>query len=301
MIKADIAIIGGSGLYNVEGLTVIDEVSIDTPWGKPSDTITIAEYNGVKTAFLPRHGRGHFILPTEVNSRANIAALKQLGVREIVAFSAVGSLKEEIAPRDFVLPNQIIDRTRGRTSTFFGDGVVAHVGFADPFCPRIQEIIKPEIEKLGLKLHTNETLVCMEGPAFSTRAESNLYRSWGAGIINMSALPEAKLAREAEICYAMVCMSTDYDCWKTDHADVTIEMVIGNLNANSGNAKSLIHSLITKLGHDKGCACQSAMKFAIMTDPKKRNPDTVKKTQIDFARLYVGWMILSYYITELRC
>jgi 5'-methylthioadenosine phosphorylase len=277
MVKADIAIIGGSGLYNVEGLTVIDEVNIDTPWGKPSDSITITEFNGIKAAFLPRHGRGHFILPTEVNSRANIAALKQLGVREIVAFSAVGSLKEEIAPRDFVLPNQIIDRTRGRTSTFFGNGVVAHVGFADPFCSRIQEIIKPEIEKLGVKLHTNETLVCMEGPAFSTRAESNLYRSWGAGIINMSALPEAKLAREAEICYAMVCMSTDYDCWKTDHEDVTIEMVIGNLNANSGNAKALIQALISRLGNEKGCACQSAMKFAIMTDPKKRNAEAVKK------------------------
>ncbi|HEY1406022.1 MAG TPA: S-methyl-5'-thioadenosine phosphorylase [Spirochaetota bacterium] len=270
MTKTDIGIIGGSGLYQIEGLTIVDEMTIKTPWGKPSDSITIAECDGVRVAFLPRHGKGHSILPTEVNSRANIAALKMIGVREIVAFSAVGSLKEEIKPRDFVLPSQIIDRTVHRASTFFGDGVVAHMGFADPFCSRLQDIIAPEIEKLGVKLHRNETLVCMEGPAFSTRAESNLYRSWGAGIINMSVVPEAKLAREAEICYAMICMSTDYDCWKTDHDDVSIGMVIENLKANSGHAKALIRSIIGRIIEDNGCACQSAMKYAIMTDQAKR-------------------------------
>ena len=271
MAQADIGIIGGSGLYEVEGLKVIEEVEVDTPWGKPSDVITIAESGGTRAAFLPRHGRGHFLLPTEVPARANIAALKMLGVREIVAFSAVGSLKEKIAPRDFVLPSQIIDRTRGRVSTFFGDGVVAHAGFADPFCARLADAIAPQIEKIGVKLHRDETLICMEGPAFSTRAESELYRSMGGGIINMSVLPEAKLAREAEMCYAMVCMSTDYDCWKTDHADVSVEMVIENIVANSGHAKALILAIIGILGKDSACACRSAMKYAIMTDPAKRS------------------------------
>jgi 5'-methylthioadenosine phosphorylase len=277
MKTADVAIIGGSGLYQIEGLTVVDEILPDTPWGKPSDTITIVESDSIRVAFLPRHGRGHYVLPTEVNGRANIAALKMIGVREIVAFSAVGSLKEEIAPRDFVLPSQIIDRTKGRESTFLGGGVVGHVGFADPFCTRLQSAITPQIKNLGLKLHTDETLVCMEGPAFSTRAESNLYRSWGAGIINMSVLPEAKLAREAEMCYSMICMSTDYDCWKTDHDDVTVEMVLANFNANAENAKKLIKSLIAILGKSGDCKCRSAMQFAIMTDPKKWNPETVNK------------------------
>ena len=276
-MKAEIGIIGGSGLYEIEGASVVEEVFPDTPWGKPSDSITIAEIDGVRAAFLPRHGRGHRILPTEINARANIAALKSIGVRQIVSFSAVGSLKEEIAPRDFVLPSQIIDRTRGRISTFFGEGIVAHVGFADPFCAGLQKKIKPLIGSLGVKVHTDETLVCMEGPAFSTRAESNMYRSWGAGIINMSVLPEAKLAREAEICYCMVCMSTDYDCWKTDHEDVTVEMVIGNLTANSGNAKNLIRLIVPALAEKPACVCESAMKYAIMTNPAKRNPDTVKK------------------------
>lgn len=278
MEKAKIGIIGGSGLYEVEGMKVVEELRIETPWGLPSDTITIAETEGLRAAFLPRHGRGHFILPTEINSRANIAALKMLGVREIVAFSAVGSLKEEIAPRDFILPSQIIDRTKDRAgSSFFGDGVVAHVSFADPFCARLSSLLEPLVASLGVTLHTEETLVCIEGPAFSTRAESNLYRSWGAGIINMSVLPEAKLAREAEICYAMVCMSTDYDCWKTDHADVSVDMVVENLAANSGNAKALIRKLVPALGGGEACPCRSAMKYAVMTDPKKRRPETVAK------------------------
>lgn len=278
MDKATVGIIGGSGLYEIEGVEILEEINMETPWGSPSDTITIAQIGGVRAAFLPRHGRGHFILPTEVNSRANIAALKMLGVREILAFSAVGSLKEEIRPRDFVIPSQIIDRTKDRpASSFFGEGVVAHMSFADPFCGRLSKIIEPFIAARGLRLHTDEMLVCIEGPAFSTRAESRLYRSWGAGIINMSVLPEAKLAREAEICYAMVCMATDYDCWKTDHADVTVDMVVANLNANSAHAKALIREIVPALGRGEGCSCRSAMRYAVMTAPAKRNPETWAK------------------------
>jgi len=278
MEKAKVGIIGGSGLYEIEGAKVVEEIKIDTPWRSPSDDITIADIGGVKTAFLPRHGKGHFLLPTEVNSRANIAALKMLGVREIIAFSAVGSLKEDIHPRDFVLPSQIIDRTKDRPgSSFFGEGIVAHLSFADPFCMRLCSIIEPFILGRGLRLHTNETLICMEGPAFSTRAESQLYRSWGAGIINMSVLPEAKLAREAEICYAMVCMATDYDCWKIDHADVTVDMVVKNLNANSAHAKALILEVVPALSKDVDCSCHTAMRGSIMTAPSKRNPETMAK------------------------
>jgi 5'-methylthioadenosine phosphorylase len=277
-MKPVVGIIGGSGLYEIEGANIIEEKKMDTPWGAPSDAITIAEIGGVCAAFLPRHGRGHFILPIEVNSRANISALKMLGVGEIVAFSAVGSLKEEIKPRDFIIPDQIIDRTKERVgSTFFGEGVVAHAGFADPFCNRLGDVLEPMIKDLGVTLHRHETIVCMEGPAFSTRAESNLYRSWGAGIINMSVLPEAKLAREAEMCYSMVCMSTDYDCWKTDHEDVSVEMVIGNLTANSGHAKALIKKMIPALGEARSCPCQSSMKYAIMTAPEKRSGVTTDK------------------------
>ncbi len=277
MKKAKIAFIGGSGLYDIEGAKLIEQVDIETPWGKPADKIDIVDFNGVTAAFLPRHGRGHIYAPHQLNFRANIAALKMIGVEEIVAFSAVGSLKEEIAPLDFVLPDQIIDRTKGRASTYFEDGVVGHVGFADPFCSRLQEIILPVAKDLGLKMHTGETLVCMEGPAFSTRAESRLYRSWGAGVINMSTIPESKLAREAEMCYAVICMSTDYDCWHESEEDVTVEMVVNNMNTNSAHAKQLVKSLAAKLGGERSCACCGASKFAVITAPEKRNPVQVKK------------------------
>ncbi|HND55503.1 MAG TPA: MTAP family purine nucleoside phosphorylase, partial [Pirellulaceae bacterium] len=204
--RASVGVIGGSGLYSIDELKVLGEVKPRTPWGLPSDAIVVGELSGVNVAFLPRHGRGHRLLPTEVPSRANIAALKSIGVRSIVAFSAVGSLKAELKPQHFVVPNQIIDRTRHRPSTFFGDGVVGHVVFADPFSVPLSDLVHAHAVKLGLVVHKDISLVCMEGPAFSTRAESHLYRSWGAGLINMSALPEAKLAREAEISYAMVCM-----------------------------------------------------------------------------------------------
>lgn len=277
MQKATIGVIGGSGLYEIEGARTIEEISIDTPWGAPSDSIVISEIEGLRAAFLPRHGRGHVLLPHEVNFRANIAALKMIGVKEIIAFSAVGSLKEKIKPLDFVLPDQVIDRTRGRVSSFFGDGVAGHITFGDPFCNRLHEIIKPSADTLGLTMHTGETLICMEGPAFSTRAESNLYRSWGAGIINMSTLPEAKLAREAELCYAVICMATDYDCWHEEEENVTIEMVIRNLTTNAGNAKKLLKLLLEQMGKERACLCHEAAKYAIITAEKKRNKKQVQK------------------------
>jgi len=275
--KVKLGIIGGTSLYEMDGIAVIDEVKPETPWGNPSDMITVADIGGTRAAFLPRHGRGHTHLPGQINNRANIAALKMIGVEEIVAFSAVGSLKEEIRPMDFVLPSQVIDRTRGRVSTFFGDGITAHIAFADPFCARIQRIIEPIIRAMDIPLHTGETLICMEGPAFSTRAESRLYRSWGAGVINMSTLPEAKLAREAEICYAVVCMSTDYDCWKEDEEHVTVEMVVRNLQKNADHAKNLIRALVPEMGRERDCPCREASKYAVITAPEKRNPETAKK------------------------
>ncbi len=275
--KVTIGVIGGSGLYGLDGMTVTDEVFPDTPWGKPSDKIVIGEYAGKKVAFLPRHGRGHFLNPSEVPVRANIAALKMMGVEEILAFSAVGSLREEIPPRDFVLPNQIIDRTKGiRPSTYFENGVVAHAPFADPFDKGIAELITTQGHVLqSASLHLNKTLVVMEGPAFSTRAESHLYRSWGGDIINMSALPESKLARELEISYQMVCMSTDYDCWKEEEEAVTVEHVIANMNANSENAKRLLAAVIPLM---KGkSAWTGSMKGAIITAPDHRDPAALEK------------------------
>jgi 5'-methylthioadenosine phosphorylase len=268
--RATVGIIGGSGLYDIEGIRVVDEMKMKTPWGAPSDSIVIADMDETRVAFLPRHGRGHVHLPHEINYRANIAALKMLGVQEILAFSAVGSLKEDIRPMDFVLPLQVIDRTRSRVSTFFGEGIAAHVSMADPFCPRLQGAVPSAAGRLGVRIHAGETLVCMEGPAFSTRAESHLYRSWGAGVINMSAVPEAKLAREAEICYCLICMSTDYDCWKEDEAHVTVEMVINNLNRNAANARSLIKDLIPRMSHDRTCGCGEAVKYAVITAKEKR-------------------------------
>lgn len=277
MNKAKIGVIGGSGLYDIEGAKVIEELDIDTAWGKPSDKINIIEIDGTRVAFLPRHGKGHIHAPHQVNVKANIAALKMVGVEQIIAFSAVGSLKEEIPPLDFVLPDQVIDRTKARPSTFFEDGIVGHVAFGDPFCNRLRDIIAPVAAEHGIKMHTKETLICMEGPIFSTRAESNLYRSWGAGIINMSTLPEAKLAREAEICYAVICMSTDYDCWHESEEDVTVDMVIANANKNAENAKMLLKSIAQRLEDCSGCSCQEASKYAVMTAPEKRNPETVEK------------------------
>ncbi len=277
MNKATIGVIGGSGLYEINGARTIEEINIDTPWGKPSDSIVISEIEGHRAAFLPRHGKGHVFLPHEVNFRANIAAMKMIGVREIIAFSAVGSLKEEIKPLDFVLPDQVIDRTRSRPSSFFGNGVAAHVSFGHPFCERLHGHIRSAGDEMGLTMHTGETLICMEGPAFSTRAESNLYRSWGAGVINMSTLPEAKLAREAEICYAVICMSTDYDCWHETEEHVTIDMVIRNLTTNADNAKKILKLILDRIGRERECGCVEASKYAIITAENKRDKAQSKK------------------------
>jgi 5'-methylthioadenosine phosphorylase len=275
-----LAFIGGSGLYELDGMEIVKEIFPDTPWGKPSDAIIVGRYAEKLIAFLPRHGKGHFISPSEIPNTANICALKNLGVEEIIAFSAVGSLREEIAPMDFVLPNQIIDRTKGiRESTYFSNGVVAHAPFGDPFSSKLAAKIKQVADKMDLKMHTSKTLICMEGPLFSTRAESIMYRQLGGDIINMSVLPEAKLAREAEIAYQMVCMSTDYDSWKEHEDAVTVEMVIGYLHKNTANAKKLISNLIPVLNIDNH-GLKGTTKFSILTSPEKRNPAQLKKLKV---------------------
>lgn len=277
-----IGVIGGTGLYSLDGMEIKGEVFPDTPWGKPSDSITIGKFKGKGIAFLPRHGRGHFLNPSEVPAQANIAALKSLGVEEIIAFSSVGSLREEIHPRDFVLPSQIIDRTKSRQATYFENGVVAHAPFADPFSNGLAEKVEKAAAAIGLKIHKNKTLVCMEGPLFSTRAESHMYRSFGADIINMTVLPEAKLAREAEILYQMVCMSTDYDCWKEDEAHVTLEMVLSNLSKNAETAKQLLSSLIDFLGMSDDASLKGSTQYSIVTAPEKRNKQQVEKLKYLF-------------------
>ncbi|MBM4015030.1 MAG: S-methyl-5'-thioadenosine phosphorylase [Planctomycetes bacterium] len=278
-IVARIGVIGGSGLYDIPGARVLAELRPRTAWGSPSDAITVVEIGGTPVAFLPRHGRGHRLLPGEVNGRANIAALKQVGVEQVIAFSAVGSLKESLAPLDFAVPAQVIDRTRHRPDTFFGAGVVGHVAFADPFCPRLAAQALAVIRAAGLPGgHGGETLVCMEGPLFSTRAESHLYRSFGAGLINMSALPEAKLAREAELCYALVCMVTDYDCWREGESDVDIQMVIANLTANAQRARDLLPALLPAVGAQaRACRCGEASRFAVITAPELQPAATRKR------------------------
>ncbi|RKO83562.1 nucleoside phosphorylase domain-containing protein [Blyttiomyces helicus] len=285
-----IAVIGGSGLYSLDNLTVLGEVNPETPWGFPSDPIVVAETaTGDRVAFLARHGRGHHLNPSEVPVRANIAALKSIGVEAIIAFSAVGSLREEIAPRHFVLPTQIVDRTKGvRPFTFFEGGLVGHVPFADPFDAELADLIAKHaaIACPDLPLHREKTLVCMEGPAFSTRAESHLYRSWGCDIINMSVLPESKLAREAEIAYQMVCMSTDYDCWKNHDEAVTVEAVLGHVGANSANAKKMLLAIIPALATALSknelksvIALKGSNKWSVMTSKERRNPEAVRKIE----------------------
>lgn len=277
-IAPKIAFIGGSGLYEVDGFRVIDKIEVKTPWGLPSAKISIAELDGIQVAFLPRHGKGHRLLPSEIPYKANIAALKHLGVLDIVAFSACGSLKEKIKPLDFVLPRQVIDRTRQRENSFFGNGIAGHIAFADPFDNTLEQVLYREMKKMrSLKIHRNETLVVMEGPAFSTRAESNLYRSWKAGVINMTALPEAKLAREAEMGYQVVAMVTDYDCWKAGEEEVNVQMLINRLQKNAENAKKVIKAVTRHLGTArKGCIARSASSIAIITEQKARPKKAVK-------------------------
>ena len=266
MPEAKVAFIGGSGLYNMDGLPDRDEIEISTPFGPPSDRIVTGTLNGVGIAFLPRHGKGHRLSPTELPARANIYALKTLGVERIISISAVGSLKESVRPLDLLVPDQLIDRTRSRKDTFFGNGIVAHVGFAEPFCPALSEVLAQSARDQKASVHIGGTYVVMEGPQFSTRAESQLYRSWGASVVGMTALPEAKLAREAEICYATLALVTDYDVWRLSEEQVSVELVIANLVQNTETSRKIIVDVVTKLPRKRDCACESALKDAIITD-----------------------------------
>ncbi len=264
---AKVAVIGGSGFYEIEGLADVMRVTIETPFGTPSDEIALGELDGVAMAFLPRHGVGHRILPGELPQRANIWALASLGVEYIVSVSAVGSLRQEIAPLDMVVPDQLVDRTRGdRPSTFFGRGVVAHIAFDAPFCPVLSESLFHATSASDAEAHKGGTMVVIEGPAFSTRAESELYRSWGADIIGMTALPEAKLAREAGICYATLACVTDYDTWHDSHATVSVEMIVANLQRNVASARRIVADVARALPA-RTCACGSALATAIITPP----------------------------------
>jgi 5'-methylthioadenosine phosphorylase len=267
--RVAIGIIGGSGLYQMSGLTDTHEVAVDTPFGPPSDNFIVGTLEGKRVAFLARHGRGHRILPSELNFRANIFAMKMLGVEKIISASAVGSLREEHRPLDIVLPDQFFDRTRGRISTFFGEGLVVHVSFAHPVCSYLGDQLMAASAQSGVPVKRGGTYLCMEGPAFSTVAESNVYRSWGMDIIGMTNLQEAKLAREAEICYATVALVTDYDCWHPDHDAVTVDQVIAVLNQNSENGQKLIRAAVRVLDHQRPCKCGSALKSAILTEKTK--------------------------------
>jgi 5'-methylthioadenosine phosphorylase len=277
MSMARIGVIGGSGLYAMSELTEVEEVRVSTPFGDPSDAITIGTLAGERVAFLPRHGRGHKILPSDIPVRANIYALKSLGVEWVIAASAVGSLREEIAPLHMVIPNQIIDRTKNRITTFFTTGLVGHIGFADPFCPVLAGLLGGAAERAGATVHRGGTYICMEGPAFSTRAESNLYRSWGASVIGMTALPEAKLAREAELHYAMIAQCTDYDCWRESEEPVTAEMVMGTFARNIDTVRRSLLALIPTIPAQGDCGCTTALASAIQTAPDAIDPEVAAK------------------------
>ena len=265
MPEAKIGVIGGSGLYKMEGMTEIEEVKISTPFGEPSDAIILGNLKGGSVAFLPRHGKGHRISPSELPAKANIYALKSLGVERIISVSAVGSLKEEIQPLDLVIPDQLIDYTKGRDSTFFANGIVGHISFAEPFCPVLSQLLFEVASKTEAKVHKGGTYLAMEGPQFSTKAESQLCRSWGADVIGMTALPEAKLAREAEICYVTLAFVTDYDCWHPSYASVTTEMILANLQKGVGTAKEILKLLLPSISQKRDCVCATALKDAIVT------------------------------------
>ncbi len=279
MSTAKIGIIGGSGLYQMPELTEVEEVRVETPFGDPSDAFIVGTLEGERVAFLPRHGRGHRLLPTELPFRANIYAMKSLGVERILSASAVGSLQEQYAPLDMVIPSQFFDRTRARAheSTFFGEGIVAHVTFAHPVCDSLGDVLEKACGAADVKVHRGGTYLCMEGPAFSTRAESNVYRSWGMDVIGMTNLQEAKLAREAEICYATLALVTDYDCWHEGHDAVTVEAVVEYLNKNVRNAQVIMREAVKGLSQtERACECGSALKNAIFT-PRELWPDATTK------------------------
>jgi 5'-methylthioadenosine phosphorylase len=282
-----IGIIGGSGLYNMAGLTGTREVRVKTPFGDPSDAIVTGTLEGRRVAFLARHGRGHRFTPSEINYRANICAMKMLGVERIISVSAVGSLRDDLPPLDFLIPDQFFDRTRGRVATFFGGGVVAHVGFDKPTCTHLSAHIAEACDRAGVKAHRGGTYVCMEGPQFSTLAESHTYRQLQFQVIGMTNLTEAKLAREAELCYATIAMITDYDCWHPQHDAVTLDEIIGNLTKNAENVQRAIRETVRELGGERMCKCGAALAHAILTD-RKAIPAAAKKRLAPIAGKYFG-------------
>ena len=275
--KVKIGIIGGSGLYSMAGLTNTREVRVKTPFGDPSDAIIIGTLEGKRVAFLARHGRGHVLSPSEINYRANICAMKMLGVERIISVSAVGSLRDDLPPLDFLIPDQFFDRTRGRIATFFGGGIVAHVGFDKPTCTHLSAHLAEACDRAGVKVHPAGTYVCMEGPQFSTLAESNTYRQLRFDVIGMTNLTEAKLAREAELCYATIAMITDYDCWHPQHDAVTVSEIIENLNRNTSNVQRVLHEAVAQLPADRACKCGAALAHAVLTDRKMISAATRKR------------------------
>ncbi len=276
MVEKIVGVIGGSGLYEMEGLEEVQTISLTTPYGNPSDSFVVGRLEGVKIAFLPRHGKGHRISPSALNFRANIYAMKLLGVQWIIGVSAVGSMKESIHPGDMVIPNQFIDRTVGRPNTFFSDGIVGHISFADPVCPVLGQILYEAGKEVRATVQKDGTYLCIEGPQFSTRAESRLYRTWGVDVIGMTNIPEAKLAREAEICYATIAFATDYDCWHEEAADVSIGEVLRILSQSTKIAKSAIRSGVKHLPEKRECICATALKYALITG-KRFIPEKTKK------------------------
>jgi 5'-methylthioadenosine phosphorylase len=278
--QAEIGIIGGSGLYHMPGFKDAQEVHLQTPFGDPSDAYILGTLEDRKVAFLARHARGHKLLPSELNFRANIHGFKQLGADRILSVSAVGSLKEEHKPLDFLIPNQFFDRTRHRVDTFFGDGVVAHVGFGDPVCGEMAKVVRKACQTAGVPAKLGGTYICMEGPQFSTKAESNVYRTWGADVIGMTNLQEAKLAREAEICYVTIAMVTDYDCWHPHHDSVTVEQIVAVLVKNAENAAKVVKATVAATPVHRECKCGRALAHAILTDPAKIPPATKEKLQL---------------------
>jgi 5'-methylthioadenosine phosphorylase len=277
-------VLGGSGLYAMAELADVEERRISTPFGEPSDVITIGSLGGTRVAFLPRHGRGHRLLPAEIPVRANIYALKSLGVRWLLGASAVGSMREEIEPLHMVIPDQIIDRTRSRVSTFFGGGIVGHVSLAQPFCPTLSRLLADAAERAGATVHRGGTYLCMEGPQFSTRAESLLYRSWGVSIIGMTAMPEARLAREAELHYALIAQSTDYDCWRAGEEAVSADLVVANVAKNIATVRRVLTELVPRVPSELEDACTSALAHAIQTAPEAINPDAVERLGLIYAK-----------------
>ncbi|MBN1697558.1 MAG: S-methyl-5'-thioadenosine phosphorylase [Spirochaetales bacterium] len=287
-MTATIGVIGGSGIYEIEGASVVETIDIPTPFGMPSDYITIVNIRNTNVAFLPRHGKGHRLLPTEVPSKANIWALKSLGVSQILSISAVGSLGEGYKPGDFVVCDQLVDRTRGREWTFFGEGIVGHIGFAEPFCSGMREKVIGVFEKNRYPFHKTGTLITMEGPLFSTKGESLLYRQWKADLIGMTALPEAKLAREAEICYAVIAMVTDYDCWHEAEEAVTVDMVLATMKKNVTAIKTITGRLIEGLAPRVDCECRHAAQYAIMTEPSRIPFETRRKLALFYGKYWNG-------------